>query len=192
MKKTMVRPKSYRWLLFTPLLLTVGLGLMLYFSLGNAPQRVGLSQFNKPIPEFNLDSLWPDERKVTQKDFQGHIILLNVWASWCEACKSEHSFLMKLANQAEVKVYGLNYRDDRVAAMATLTEIGNPYWRNIYDPEGKLALELGVYGTPETFLISDRGILLYRYSGSMNTEVWQNKFMPQIDALLDNDKKEGK
>lgn len=170
--------------LFIPLLLVAAMGIALAFGLRQDPHQLGLTQQDKPMPTFAADDLLLRNRTFSEQDFQGHITVLNVWASWCPSCKSEFSFLSELGRRTEFKLYGLNYRDTRGAAMKVLNELGNPYFRSIYDPEGKLAMELGVYGTPETYLIDARGVIRYRYSGELNAEVWKAEFAPKIDALI--------
>lgn len=169
--------------LFIPLLLVVALGIALLFGLRHDPHQLGLVQQDKPMPTFTADDLLLRNRTFSAQDFHGHITVLNVWASWCPSCKSELSFLSELGQKREFKLYGLNYRDSRVAAIKVLNELGNPYLRSIYDPEGKLAMVLGVYGTPETYLIDARGVIRYRYSGELTAEVWKAEFVPKIDVL---------
>lgn len=135
------------------------------------------------MPEFTAEGLLQRDSSFSQQDFKGHITILNVWASWCPSCKSEFPFLKQLNEQPEFKLYGLNYRDNRNAALAVLNQLGNPFSRSIFDPDGKLALELGVYGTPETYLIDSQGIIRYRYSGELNPEIWQKEFQPKIEVL---------
>lgn len=175
-----------RWKLFLPLFLCLFFGLTLFFSLDKDPHALGLAQKNKPFPIFTAQNLLEPDKPVTREDFSGQIILLNVWASWCGTCKLEHPFLLELANQPGLSLYGLNYRDDREKAINVLKEKSNPYKKVIFDPEGKLALEIGVYGTPETYLIDEQGIIRFRYSGELSEERWQTVFAPEIAAIMKN------
>ncbi|SQI44187.1 Cytochrome c biogenesis protein CcmG [Leminorella richardii] len=170
--------------LFIPLLLVAVLGIALFIGLQKDPHQLGLIQQDKPMPAFVADDLLLRNRTFSERDFQGQITVLNVWASWCPSCKSEFSFLKEIGQQGEFTLFGLNYRDTRAAAMKVLNELGNPYFRSVYDPEGKLAMELGVYGTPETYLIDARGVVRYRYSGELNADVWKAEFVPKIEALI--------
>ena len=111
--------------------------------------------------------------------------LLNVWASWCAVCQSEHGFLMKLAGKDGVRIVGLNYRDDRADANRVLSSLGNPYVATIFDPDGKIALDMGVIATPETYLLDNQGIVLFRYSGALDETVWQHYFKPFMQLLTD-------
>ncbi|MNC04441.1 Thiol:disulfide interchange protein DsbE [compost metagenome] len=110
--------------------------------------------------------------------------MLNVWASWCPNCRAEHSLLGDLANA--VPLYGLNYRDKGDAAHAWLAQAGNPYRAVLADPDGRLALELGVYGTPETYLFAGDGTLLTRHTGLLTREIWQRQFAPLLAKARSN------
>ncbi|WEM41221.1 DsbE family thiol:disulfide interchange protein [Photobacterium sp. DA100] len=136
----------------------------------------------KPVPAFSLPRL--DKPGVADQTLlAGQLHLLNVWASWCAVCKSEHQFLMQLAQQGDVAIVGLNYRDNRQSAMRELTQSGNPYQAVLYDPKGALALDLGVYGTPESYLIDNHGMIRYRYLGPLDEAIWQREFVPVIERL---------
>ncbi|MGR5143246.1 DsbE family thiol:disulfide interchange protein [Photobacterium sp. DNB23_23_1] len=136
----------------------------------------------KPMPAFSLQQL-DSSVAADETLFIGKLQLLNVWASWCAVCKSEHGFLMKLAQQDEMSIVGLNYRDNRQSALRELTQSGNPYQAVLYDPKGSLALDLGVYGTPESYLIDSRGMIRYRYLGALDEGVWLREFVPVIELL---------
>ncbi|WP_392339186.1 DsbE family thiol:disulfide interchange protein [Moritella marina] len=140
----------------------------------------------KPIPSFTASGLNTVllDNSVFQTDKQ--FTLLNVWASWCAVCQSEHDFLMELAVQDNMRIVGLNYRDDMDDARKVLSALGNPYVANIFDPDGKLALDMGVTVTPETYLLDSQGIVLFRYSGALDEKVWQHYFKPLIQKLLNN------
>ena len=145
---------------------------------------------NKPLPAFSLQRLdtsgTADETLLT-----GKLQLLNVWASWCAVCKSEHDFLLQLAEQQDVSIVGLNYRDNRQAAVRELNQSGNPYQAVLYDPKGVLALDLGVYGTPESYLIDSTGTIRYRYLGALDENVWQREFVPVIKMLQQEEQANG-
>jgi cytochrome c biogenesis protein CcmG/thiol:disulfide interchange protein DsbE len=108
-------------------------------------------------------------------------VLVNVWATWCPTCKAEHAFLNELAKEG-VKIVGINYKDDDFKARQWLQAYGNPYLFNIADPDGKLGLELGVYGAPETFLVDSKGIIRAKHIGDLNPAVW-DKLQPQFEAM---------
>ena len=152
----------------------------------------------KPIPAFTASSLSITElvgnnellgnsalldNSIFQTD--KNYTLLNVWASWCAVCQSEHGFLMKLAGKDGMRIVGLNYRDDRADANRVLSALGNPYVVTIFDPDGKIALDMGVVATPETYLLDNQGIVLFRYSGALDETVWQHYFKPFMQLLTD-------
>lgn len=186
MNKPLTPGIKKRWALFLPLVLCLVFGVALYFSLDKDPHALGLAQQDKPFPYFTAPDLMESNAQITNADLTGKIILLNVWASWCVTCKAEHDFLLELAEQPDVSLYGLNYRDRRDGAVAVLNKTGNPYKKVIFDPDGKLALQIGVYGTPETYLLDENGIIRFRYSGELNRERWQTVFVPIIGALMKN------
>jgi len=130
-------------------------------------------------PELNV----LEKHRITDQDLVGHIALLNVWATWCISCRAEHSVLMHAAQTENVTIYGLDYKDSRPEALQWIKHYGNPYKAIIFDPKGTLAMELGVYGTPETFLIDKNGIIQYKYIGPVSPEAWSNDLLPKIKQL---------
>ena len=111
---------------------------------------------------------------------KGQVILLNVWATWCPSCRAEHGYLVDLASQG-VAIVGLNYKDERPAALSWLGRLGDPYVFNIFDPKGELGFDLGVYGAPETFLIDSMGLIKVRHVGALTEEVWEKKFTDYLE-----------
>ena len=130
------------------------------------------------IPQFSLPTL-ENESNINNDDLTGNFIL-NVWASWCITCRVEHPYLSKL-NQDGIKIIGLNYKDDRGAAVEWINKFGNPYDLIIHDLKGSLALDMGVTGAPETFLINN-GIVVAHYQGEVNESVWNKVFKPVINS----------
>lgn len=147
------------------------------------PQSLPSALLNKPVPTFSLPHLEQFERTVSQKDLLGEIALLNVWATWCPSCHAEHSYLNLLAADSGIVIYGVNYKDDADEALRWLQQKGNPYRFNIFDKQGRLGLDLGVTGAPETYLIDHRGFVRLRYQGPLNEQVWQEKFAPLYQQL---------
>ncbi|HHP5493409.1 TPA: DsbE family thiol:disulfide interchange protein [Aeromonas veronii] len=164
--------------LFLPLLLTLSLGILLWLGLGNNPYSQDDATLGRTLPAWQSDNLLDGSRLQTAS-LKGEPFVLNVWASWCTNCRAEHPLLSELA--ATVPLYGLNYRDKGGAARAWLIQAGNPYRAVLADPDGKLALELGVYGTPETYLFDANGALLARHTGELTNEIWQRQFAPLLD-----------
>lgn len=163
------------WVLFAPLIVFIGLLVFLLKGLGSDPTKLESVLIDKPVPEFSAVGLFDDKQRFSQAFLQQGPVLLNVWATWCPTCRAEHEFLNQLAEQG-VPIVGLNYMDDsRAKAIDWLNTLGDPYIANIYDPEGKVAFEFGVYGAPETFFIDANGNIRYRHVGDVNPRNWENK-----------------
>jgi len=169
-----------RLLLITPLLLVVLLLVVLGFGLGNDPTHLESARIGKPMPSFQLGTLEDERRIVTEKELLGQPYLLNVWATWCPSCKAEHPYLLKIAQEGRVKIVGMNYKDERDAANIWLQRLGNPYVVNIYDPQGKLGFDLGVYGAPETYVVDASGVVRYRHVGVVDDVVWHQVLKPVL------------
>ena len=166
-----------KWLLFIPLAVFGLLTGLFVFGLQNDPTKLPSALVGKPFPEFQLNQLEAG-KTVSKLDIQGPA-LINVWATWCPTCRVEHKALMKLADMG-VNIYGINYKDERGAANQWLNQLGDPYAVNIFDPDGKLGFDLGVYGAPETFLIDKEGVIRYRHAGEMTVKFWQETLQPLI------------
>ncbi len=179
---------------FLPLILVIALGVVLYRGLSLNPQDMPSALVGKTMPVFSLTTLTDANKTVTKADLTGDIVLLNVWATWCPTCKYEHPYLLDIANNAQlqpyVKLYGLNYKDDRMAAMHWLTKYKDPYQFSIFDEEGTLGLDLGVFGAPETFVIDHHGVIRKRFAGAIDTRVWRKEFEPLIKQLI-SEKQQG-
>lgn len=161
-----------RTMLFIPLIIFVVMAIFLGSGIGREDKDVLPSPLiGKPFPQFILQQV-ETEKQLTQMDLQGKPMLVNVWATWCPTCKAEHEFLNTLAAEG-VRIIGINYKDDDDEAKVWLRDYGNPYEFNISDPKGKLGLELGVYGAPETFFVDGDGIIRAKHVGDLNLRVWQ-------------------
>ncbi len=176
---------------FLPLILVIILGAVLYRSLSLNPQDMPSALVGKHMPDFSLKTLNDNEKTVTKADLVGDIVLLNVWATWCPTCKYEHPYLVDIAKNMQIKLYGLNYKDERNAAQQWLKYYKDPYQFSIFDETGTLGLNLGVYGAPETFVIDHHGIIRKRFAGAIDTRVWRQEFAPLI-AMLIKEKQQGK
>ncbi len=176
---------------FIPLILVLALGGFLYRGLSLNPKELPSALIGKQVPKFSLTTLNYSEKTVTQADLVGDIVLLNVWATWCPTCKYEHPYLLDIAKLPEIKLYGLNYKDDRKAAQQWLTVYQDPYQFSIFDDVGTLGIDLGVYGAPETFVIDHHGIIRKRFAGAIDTRVWRREFDPLIAQLI-AEKEQGK
>lgn len=146
------------------------------------PQNLPSAQIGKSLPPFTLPQLGKDQAQFSTSMVKGQASLLNVWASWCAACAEEQPFLLHLARDG-IAINSLNYKDNPDDALHWLAEWGNPYTLVGADSDGKVAMSLGVYGTPETFLIDKTGKILYRHAGIMNDTVWKQAFLPRLQQL---------
>ncbi|WP_345828411.1 DsbE family thiol:disulfide interchange protein [Erwinia sp. HDF1-3R] len=173
-------------ILYLPLVLFLLVAAALMWQLtrnanGDDPTLLESALVGKPVPVFKLESLnQPGTTYDRAVLTDGKPVLLNVWATWCPTCRAEHQYLNVLAAQG-VRVVGLNYKDDRGKAINWLNTLGNPYALSLYDGDGMLGLDLGVYGAPETFLIDGKGIIRYRHAGDMNADVWAKEVKPLWD-----------
>jgi len=147
------------------------------------PREVPSPFIGKPTPAFNLPQLAEPGKSFGNADLQGQVSLLNVWASWCVSCKQEHPFLLKLAKQKILPIYGLDYKDEREAGMDWLNRLGNPYKVSVFDADGKVGIEWGVYGVPETFVIDKHGVIRHKHTGPITEESWQKTLLPLIIQL---------
>jgi len=168
---------------FIPLILFIALGTVLYRGLFLNPQALPSALIDQKMPRFNLTQLGNEKVNLSEKDLKGQVILLNVWGTWCVYCKYEHPYLVDIANSGRVALYGLNYKDDRQDAQQWLIDYEDPYQFSIFDPLGKLGIELGVTAAPETFVIDSKGIIRMKHVGPIDGDVWQAKFLPIIELI---------
>ncbi|MGD2074666.1 MAG: DsbE family thiol:disulfide interchange protein [Gammaproteobacteria bacterium] len=173
-------PPFVRYL--TPLVLFLALAALLYKGLALNPREVPSPLVGKTAPEFALPELKNASRQVSHTDFQGKVSLLNVWATWCVSCRAEHPLLMELA-QRGVPIYGLDYKDSREDAQRWLTRFGDPYVANAFDADGRVGIDWGVYGTPETFVIDRRGMIRHKHIGPLTEDAIQHEILPLIEEL---------
>lgn len=168
--------------LFLPSLLVAVIVIILMAALNNKDNINPTNGQQKTFPLFTLTDL-KTEYPLSEKIFsQQPVTLVNVWASWCVVCKQEHPFLVELASQG-IHIVGLNYRDKRQSAHSLLDKMGDPYQVIIFDPQGKLSLNLGVIGTPENYLINQDGVIISRFNGVLTQQVWSELFASKIIGL---------
>ncbi|MDR1530277.1 MAG: DsbE family thiol:disulfide interchange protein [Burkholderiales bacterium] len=170
-------------LLLLPLLIFAVLASFFVVGLDRNPREIPSPLVGKPLPEFSLPTLDAPEQIVTKERFAGQVWLLNVWASWCVSCRSEHPLLLEYAKTNETPIIGLNYKDKMPDAKAWLQRYGNPYEMSIVDADGRFGIDLGVYGVPETFLIGKNGIISYKHIGPITEESLRNIIIPKIKEL---------
>lgn len=173
-------PASVRYLM--PLLAFLALAGLLYKGLSLDPRKVPSPLIDKPAPAFSLPRLKQPGETLGSEDFRGQVSLFNVWATWCAACRSEHPLLMQLA-QRGIPIYGLNYKDERAAAERWLRRFGDPYVANAFDADGRVGIDWGVYGTPETFVIDKQGIIRFKQIGPLTRDVVDGTLLPLIREL---------
>jgi len=166
-----------------PLALFVVLIIFLAIGLGHDPHEVPSPLINKPAPAFQLPQLQDPTKTFSATEMRGKVWLLNVWATWCLPCREEHPVLVELARSGAVPVYGLDYKDNREDALSLLSESGNPYVLCASDADGRVAIDYGVYGVPETYLIDREGIIRFKHVGPLNPEVVQNTVLPLVKDL---------
>lgn len=165
-----------------PLLILLIVVFFLWHGLSNDPNQLPSPLINKPISAFVGANLFKDGAVLDKKIFLGHWSLLVVWSSWCITCAEEQRFLLTLKKNTALSIYGLNYRDDLSRAKQWLKKQGNPYQHIIFDPKGLLAIDLGVYGVPESYLIDPQGIIRYKLIGPLNKTIWANKIAMLIKS----------
>jgi len=147
------------------------------------PREVPSPFIGKPAPDFVLPQLHDPEKVFSPKDLAGQVWLLNVWASWCSGCKEEHPVLMQLAQSGSVPVYGMDYKDQRAEALTWLKRQGNPYPLSAMDESGRIGINYGVYGVPETFVIDKKGLIRYKQIGPLDQDSLDRKVLPLVKEL---------
>lgn len=147
------------------------------------PREVPSPLIGKPSPAFTAQRLDNPQQKIRREDLLGKVWMLNVWASWCSACREEHPVLVAFAKGNALPIYGLDYKDKDPEAKAWLDKFGNPYTASLIDTDGRIGLDFGVYGVPETFLMDKGGVVRYKHIGPLSPEVIKTKIQPMIEEL---------
>ena len=147
------------------------------------PREVPSPLIGKPAPAFEAAVLARPDTTLRRQDMLGKVWMLNVWASWCVACREEHPVLVEFARRGVVPVYGLNYKDKREDGLRWLSKFGNPYTESLFDPQGRIGLDYGVYGVPETFVVDREGVIRYKHIGPITTEALADKIEPLLRKL---------
>lgn len=150
--------------------------------LGKDPRKIPSPLIDNPAPQYELPRVRDAASSVGSADYAGQLVLVNIWATWCVGCRQEHQFLNELAARNIIPIYGINWRDQRDEAVVWLEKLGDPYIASAYDEDGRVGIDWGVYGAPETFLVSPDGNVLHKFVGPMYEGVWQNEFLPLVDA----------
>jgi cytochrome c biogenesis protein CcmG/thiol:disulfide interchange protein DsbE len=170
------------WFLI-PLAAFFALAVVLAVGLKRDPREVPSPLIDKPAPKFALTRVDDPARVVRLDDLRGKAFMLNVWASWCVACREEHPLLVEFAKKRAVPIYGLNYKDTRPDATGWLARMGNPYDASFFDEDGRVGIDFGVYGVPETFIVDANGVIRMKHIGPPTPEVLANKIEPLLKKL---------
>jgi cytochrome c biogenesis protein CcmG/thiol:disulfide interchange protein DsbE len=166
-----------------PLALFIVLIAFLAIGLGHDPRELPSPLINKPAPDFQLTQLHEPQKKFSARDMRGQVWLLNVWASWCVSCREEHPLLLELSRSGAVPIYGLNYKDKRDDAISWISEFGDPYVLSAADQDGRVGIDYGVYGAPETYLIDRDGVIRFKQVGPITPDLLQGKILPMVREL---------
>jgi cytochrome c biogenesis protein CcmG/thiol:disulfide interchange protein DsbE len=173
--------KTLRWTI--PFVIFAVLVTFLWVGLSRDPREVPSPLIGKPAPAFRLAQLHAPGATLASEDLKGQVWLLNVWASWCVSCRVEHPLLVELAQQNIVAVYGLDYKDKPDDGRAWLAQHGDPYTASIVDRDGRVGIDYGVYGVPETFVIDKTGIVRYKQIGPLSAEALRDQILPLVREL---------
>lgn len=173
--------RMVKWTL--PLVMFIAIISFLYVGLYRDPREVPSPLIGKPAPAFSLRELHHPERTLTTADMRGKVWLLNVWASWCVSCRVEHPLLVQLGKTGVVPIVGLNYKDKNDDGLAWLAERGDPYAVSVVDADGRVGIDWGVYGVPETFVVDKAGVIRYKQIGAVTAAALQDKILPLVREL---------
>jgi len=174
-------PGRMRYLI--PLFLFLIMAGFLFKGLFMDPRHIPSVLINKPVPEFNLPTLYNPEKLVSTADMKGKVWLLNVWASWCAACRAEHQVLNTIASMGIVDIIGLDYKDEEADGKKWLQQLGNPYKEVLVDKSGRVGIDFGVYGVPESFLIDAEGVIRHKFTGPLNYPDIKEVLIPKLNEI---------
>jgi len=163
-----------------PLLVFIVIGIFLFLSLNSNPNKLPSPLVGKIFPIVEGADFYTNENVKLNDLIGNQIALVNVWASWCVTCRKEHQMIMNIAKNNNLKLIGINYKDTRSDGDEYLKVMGNPFDEIVFDPKGQIGMELGVYATPETFLINKKGLIIHKHIGEITKDVWTENFAPLI------------
>jgi cytochrome c biogenesis protein CcmG/thiol:disulfide interchange protein DsbE len=168
-----------------PLGLFVLLAVVLAIGIRHSPEKgiIASPLLGKPAPRFSLPSLTDPAHEVRSADLKGHWYLFNVWGTWCGECRQEHEMLLQVRRAGVVPIIGLDWKDDDAQALNWLRQLGNPYESVAIDRNGRAAIDWGVYGAPETFLVSPQGVVVYKHVGALTPDTWAREILPRVSGL---------
>jgi len=181
MSDTKPTPSRMRYLI--PLFVFLIMAGFLLKGLFMDPRHIPSVLINKPAPEFNLPTLYNPEKLISKADMKGKVWLLNVWASWCGACRAEHQVLNTIADMGIVDIVGLDYKDEAADGKRWLQQLGNPYTEVLVDKSGRTGIDFGVYGVPESFLIDGEGVIRHKFTGPLYYPDIKGTLVPLLDEI---------
>lgn len=165
-----------------PLLVFLVVGVFLFLSLNSDPNKLPSPLVGKKFPIIEGTDFYSNETVKLNDLMDNKLALVNVWASWCVTCRKEHQVIMNIAKNTNLKLIGINYKDTKSDGEEYLKVMGNPFDEIVFDPNGEIGMELGVYATPETFLISREGLIIHKHIGEITKEIWNENFLPLINV----------
>lgn len=168
---------------FIPLAVFLGIAFFLYRGLSLNPREVPSPLVGRQVPDFKVPLLHDPQRTLAAADLRGKVYLLNVWGSWCVSCREEHPVLVELAKRGTIPIYGLNWKDKHEDAIAWLKRYGDPYVGSGVDRDGRVAIDFGVYGAPETYLVDRQGVIRFKQTGPLTMEIFEKKILPIVAKL---------
>jgi cytochrome c biogenesis protein CcmG/thiol:disulfide interchange protein DsbE len=169
-----------KWRLWLPLLGFAMVAGLLYFGLDKDPRKLASPLIDRPAPVFEVPQLGAAGERFSPQKMRGQVWLLNVWASWCVTCRDEHPVLLKLARAGSVPIIGLNHKDQDDAARRWLERFGDPYRLSAVDADGRVSIDYGVYGVPETFVIDRNGFIRHKFIGALTEQALQDEILPAV------------
>ena len=165
-----------------PLLVFLVVGVFLFLSLNSDPNKLPSPLVGKKFPVIEGTDFYSNESVKLNDLMENNLALVNVWASWCVTCRKEHQMIMNIAKNSNLKLIGINYKETKNDGEEYLKVMGNPFDEIVFDPNGEIGMELGVYATPETFLISREGLIIHKHIGEITKEIWNENFLPLINV----------
>ena len=166
-----------------PLIVFLVVGVFLFLSLNSDPNKLPSPLVGKKFPIIEGNDFYSNETVKLNDLMDNKLALVNVWASWCVTCRKEHQVIMNIAKNTNLKLIGINYKDTKSDGREYLKVMGNPFDEIVFDPNGEIGMELGVYATPETFLISKEGLIIHKHIGEITKEIWNEDFLPLINVI---------
>ena len=168
------------WRFIVPIGLFAALFAVFFVGLGRDKETLPSPLIGKPAPQFTLPSVEDPSRMVSSQEFAGRPYVVNIWGTWCPGCRQEHDVLLQIAKRNQAPIIGIDWKDDLQAAQQWLSQLGNPYVATAFDPDGRVGIDWGAYGAPETFLVDANGIVVHKYAGPLTIAAWEAEFVPRL------------